>query len=122
MQEAFLVLGKFPNSFLMGDFNFDSSWTKEQAAIDPAYDDIYLSLKGGKEAFTMAATPYFPQWRPDKILAHKSSAWKPQAIKIIGNFSIPSFKEENPQAIAEDAKVRTPSDHLGLYATFTFSE
>jgi len=122
MQEAFKVLSKYPNSFLMGDFNFDSSWTNEQAAIDPAYSDIYLDLNGGKEGFTMAATPYFPQCRLDKILAHKSSAWRPQSIKVVGNFSIPSFKAEDPAAIAGDGKVRTPSDHLGLYSTFNFTQ
>lgn len=55
----------------MGDFNFDSSWTNEQASIDPDYDDIYLTLNNGVETFTMAKTPSFPAWRPDKILVNK---------------------------------------------------
>lgn len=57
----------------MGDFNFDSSWKLEQANINEEYDDIYLTMNNGEETFTMAKTPLFPAWRPDKILVKKSS-------------------------------------------------
>ncbi len=59
----------------MGDFNFDSSWKKEQANIDPEFDDIFLTLNAGSEGFTMPACGRCPPWRPDKIVAKKSSKW-----------------------------------------------
>eukprot|EP00347_Sterkiella_histriomuscorum_P019482 403341465 len=108
------------NGFLMGDFNFDSSWRSEQANIDKEFEDIYLTLNQGVESFTMPKTPEFPQWRPDKILVKKSSKWKPKSIDIIGRFSIPSFKLEDPLQIQVDQKVRTPSDHYALFTVFEF--
>ncbi len=91
MQIAFEALAPFTNAMLMGDFNFDSSWIKEQANIDKSYDDVYLTLNEGVEGFTMAKTPRFPAWRPDKILIKKESKWQTKQINIIGRFPIPSF-------------------------------
>lgn len=114
------MIKKVKNSFLLGDFNFDSSW-KEQDNIDPEYDDIYLSLNGNKETFTMPKNPFFPSWRPDKIVVNKNSSWKASNIAIFGKFSIPSFKNEDIMLVEEDNKVRTPSDHYGIYAIFNFN-
>ena len=75
MRIAFEVLNMFEDAMLMGDFNFDSSWTKEQTAIDKNFDDIYLTLNDGVETFTMPKNPRFNAWRPDKILLKRSSAW-----------------------------------------------
>lgn len=48
------------NGFLMGDFNFDSSWKNEQANISKDFDDIYLTLNDGVESYTMPKNPLFP--------------------------------------------------------------
>ena len=104
----------------MGDFNFDSSWKQEQQCIDAEFDDIYLTLNKGIESFTMPSNGHFKAWRPDKILARKTSSWNPKQISIIGKFSIPSCAHEDPLSIAYDSKVRTPSDHYGLYSIFDF--
>lgn len=68
----------------------------------------------------MAQTPKFSPWRPDKILANKSSNWIPKSIDIIGRFPIPSFSDEKVEDTRLDSKVRTPSDHYGLVAVFEF--
>jgi len=47
MDIAFPILKLFKNSMMMGDYNFDSTWLSEQACIDNAFDDIYLSLNNG---------------------------------------------------------------------------
>lgn len=118
MKIAFEVINMFEDAILMGDFNFDSSWTKEQAVIDKGFDDIYLALHAGVETFTMPKTPRFGAWRPDKVLLKRSACWVAKHIKVIGKFSIPTFKEEDPMLIVSDGRVRTPSDHYGLYAVF----
>ncbi len=53
MNVSFPILSLFPNSFMMGDFNFHSTW-KEQKVIDENnFDDNFLTLNQGKESFTM---------------------------------------------------------------------
>jgi endonuclease/exonuclease/phosphatase family metal-dependent hydrolase len=91
MATAFETIKLSKNAFLMGDFNFDSSWKSEQASIDPEFEDIFLTLNKNVESPTMPPTPDFPAWRPDKILSRRSSQWKPSSIDIIGKFYIPSF-------------------------------
>ena len=118
MDIAFPILKQFKNSMLMGDFNFDSRWPNEQAGIDPNFDDIYLTLNHGVESFTMPADEYFSASRLDKIVVNKSSYFKPETINIIGRFPIPSFSGQDIMLVEQDRKVRTPSDHYGLYATF----
>ena len=94
----------------MGDFNFDSTWTDEQNAIDKDFDDIYLTLNNGKESATMLKKGRFKGWRPDKVLLKKKSNLKPKSIDIIGKYDIPSIKEENGYY-----HIRTPSDHFGIF-------
>lgn len=91
MNVSFPILSLFPNSFMMGDFNFHSTW-KEQKVIDENnFDDNFLTFNQGKESFTMPVCNEWDAWRPDKILTNKSSAWLCKQINIIGGFNIPSF-------------------------------
>ena len=53
MNIVFPLLKTVNDSFMMGDFNFDSSWTSEQENIDKDFDDIFLTLNDGKESYTM---------------------------------------------------------------------
>jgi len=99
MKIAFEVLNSYQDAMLMGDFNFDSSWTKEQAQIDKNFEDVFLALNQGVETFTMPKTPSFAAWRPDKILLKKDSPWKAKHISVLGRFSIPSFKNEDPMLV-----------------------
>jgi hypothetical protein len=92
MNTSFPILKTVNNSMLMGDFNFDSSWKAEQAAIDPSFDDIYLTLNNGIESPTFPPSDGFPASRLDKIVCNKSSSWLPTQIYIIGRFPTPSFK------------------------------
>lgn len=90
--ESFRLLTCVNDSFIVGDFNFHSTWTAEHTTITESnFTDVYLDLSGDQEGFTMPRTPYFPEWRPDKILASKSSSWKASLISTFGMFSIPSF-------------------------------
>lgn len=91
MKVSFPILSLFPNSFIMGDFNFHSTWKEQKVINEHNFDDVLLTLNQGKESFTMPACSDFPPWRPDKILNNKSSAWRCKQINIIGGFNIPSF-------------------------------
>jgi hypothetical protein len=74
----------------MGDFNFDSTWKQEQSTItDNGFTDVYLDLHY-EESPSMAKTPKYSPWRPDKvIMPSNGSIWKPSQIEIFGKFSIP---------------------------------
>ncbi|CDW71855.1 UNKNOWN [Stylonychia lemnae] len=122
LEISFPILSIVDDAFLMGDFNFNSTWKLEQANISKDFDDVFLTLNNGVESFTMQKTPRFSAWRPDKILAKKSSKWKAEFIQRIGLFCIPSFAGENVNDIETDQKVRTPSDHMGLFSIFKLNE
>ena len=72
MAISFPILKQVNDSFIMGDFNFHSTWP-EQKCIDSDFDDIYLTFNQGQESFTMPPSGNFPAWRPDKILSRKCS-------------------------------------------------
>ena len=76
MGVSFPILNKFPNSFMMGDFNFHSTWEEQKVITENNFDDVYLTLNHGKESFTMPDCGNFPPWRPDKIINNKSSKWE----------------------------------------------
>ncbi len=46
MEIAFSSLSKSEDALLMGDFNFDPSWKKEQDCIDKHYTDLFLHAGG----------------------------------------------------------------------------
>ena len=73
MKVSFPILDKFSNSFMMGDFNFHSTWPEQKVIDENNFEDVFLALNSGIESFTMPECGHFPPWRPDKILSNKSS-------------------------------------------------
>ena len=62
MEIVFKVLENSKNSILMGDFNFDSSWKKEEDWILKEYIDLYLMSeeeRSSKIGFTMPSNGYY---------------------------------------------------------------
>lgn len=54
-------------SIVVGDYNFDNSWTKEyQVIIDNGFHDVLTDFISSS-AHTMYKTKRFKAWRPDKI-------------------------------------------------------
>jgi endonuclease/exonuclease/phosphatase family metal-dependent hydrolase len=72
MEDTFELLGSADcEAFVVGDFNFDNSWTQEYKVFDDAgYSDVLSQFlpDSGKDSFTMFPTKRFKAWRPDKIL------------------------------------------------------
>ena len=63
-----MLLKEHPNSVIVGDYNFDSSWKAEESVItDNGFEDIVHKFIDCKKE-TMLKTPRFPAWRPDKIV------------------------------------------------------
>lgn len=117
LEISFKMLDHADNALLMGDFNFDSSWTQEEKNINDKYKDCWFehqkmyNLKD-EERFTMPASGHFPPWRPDRILyrgkANGSFNFELDFFEILGKNPIEQDNENN--------HVKTPSDHYGLYA------
>lgn len=109
------------DAIFMGDFNFDFSWKDEVSHIDwDCYLDIWRELKDTSEDnFTMNGTTQFKPVVFDHVLMSKSSNFKPEYITRVGNFCCRNFSSDLIDEIREDDVVRTPSDHLGLYAIIT---
>ena len=107
------------DSIFMGDFNFDYKWKDESTHLDrDNYSDLWEELKDPKEeAYTMNGTTLFKPVVLDHILLSKNSAFAPEFITRVGNFCCRNFSHDLIDEIREDDVVRTPSDHLGLYAT-----
>jgi hypothetical protein len=117
---SFSLLNESANSFLMGDFNFDSTWENEENNIDKNFKDCWFEYRfkhnlDNEDRYTMPKNEYFSAWRPDRIL-YKSNdnILELDYFEIIG-------KEEIPQNIL-DNKVKTPSDHYGLFALFNLKK
>ena len=104
----------------MGDFNFDYAWSSEKNTRDHAfkyYTDLWETLRDPEEeSFTMFKTPKYKEVTFDHVILSKESNFEPYHISRVGNFCCYSYKNDDPKDIAKDAIVRTPSDHLGLYA------
>lgn len=92
MNLSFPILKHFNNSFIMGDFNFHSTWPEQKVIDENNFDDVFLTLNSGKEALTFPSEGV----RLDKIVCNKTGKWKGEQIYIIGGFSIPSFSKEDP--------------------------
>ena len=110
----------------MGDFNYDPSWEPEKAHIDSAeYENVWETLRPDEtDAFTMNFTPRFSRWFPDRILIKTGSDFEPTFVDRVGVAACASFvkKGESADKIKKDGIVRTPSDHMGLVAVFSFKE
>ena len=101
----------------MGDFNFDYKWDNEVTHIDwDVYTDVWWKLIDGyEECWTMAKTSYWNSVTFDHIIL-SSKLFKPMFITRVGNYCCRNFKENTQGETANDSIIRTPSDHLGLYA------
>jgi tyrosyl-DNA phosphodiesterase 2 len=112
---SFEILNKSENAFLMGDFNFDSSWKNEEANINENFKDCWFELRdknklNDEDRFTMPATSQFSAWRPDRILFKHSDLFELEFFEIIGKDVIEQDVPNN--------QVKTPSDHYGLFSMF----
>ena len=79
------------HSVVVGDFNFSSSWKKEEAVLtDNGFKDVMHDLVA-KNQFTMPKKGSFPPWRPDKVVMEASNGtnqrkhWKATKAVIVGN-------------------------------------
>ena len=126
------ILKDQPNSIILGDFNFDNQKEYEQNITAHGFVDIIKEkfqtlLQDEKFDFTMHKSPRFPSWRPDKIIvpvvseeATKSQQFSIEAVDCqkVGTFALPPYEQEDPEWVADDGVVRTPSDHMALIGDF----
>jgi tyrosyl-DNA phosphodiesterase 2 len=109
----FPLLEKSEHSVVMGDFNFCSSWTWENANIDSCYQDMWSVLRSDEPGYTedtdinlmrLQQTQKKKKVRFDRILLRSSSpGWRPKSIQLLGTKPIsPAY----PNVF--------PSDHFGL--------
>lgn len=106
------------DAIFMGDFNFDFSWPDEGQNVDfDNYCDFWRELRDPSEDdFTMNGTTRFKPVALDHILMCRHSQFAPSYIQRVGNYCVRNFRRDHINDIREDDVVRTPSDHLGLYA------
>ena len=115
LETSFNLLNKSKNAFLMGDFNFDSSWKNEECNIDKNFKDCWFESRdknnlNDEDRYTMPKTDQFSAWRPDRILFEDENLFELDFFEIIGKDPI---EQDNPNNF-----VKTPSDHYGLFAMF----
>jgi endonuclease/exonuclease/phosphatase family metal-dependent hydrolase len=102
---------------LMGDFNFDYEWENEVTHVDwDNFTDLWRELKPDEKGHTMKMDSYFPAVTFDHILLTNTEHFEAGYIQIVGDFCCRNFKEGEMDKVSIDGKIRTPSDHLGLYA------
>lgn len=108
------------DAIFMGDFNFDFKWPDEYVSVDwDTYQDLWRTLKDSKdEDYTMNGTSRFRPAALDHIIISKNSQFIPDFIQRVGNYCWRNFDGDSIHEIREDDIVRTPSDHLGLYAVW----
>jgi len=121
LAEIFPLLSKSEHSVLMGDFNFCSSWNRENANIDSSYQDLWAVLRSGEPGYTedtdinlmrLHLAGKEKQVRFDRILLCSfSSQWQPQSIKLLG-----------VKPISQKYRYRKvfPSDHFGLVGSIAW--
>lgn len=102
------------HAILLGDFNFDPSWTEENNRLDPDYEDVWTRLRGNEPGYTEDTDINLMRLeqkdddvrkvRFDRILL-RSSTWQPTCIQMLGT-----------EPISPQQKNVFPSDHFGLAA------
>ncbi|KAM3136940.1 hypothetical protein pb186bvf_011025 [Paramecium bursaria] len=115
LQISYKQFEQYQNVIMMGDFNFDGEENKQN--LSDQYIDIWPFLRQ-ETGNTMKQTSKFAAWRPDRIIMKKGGYLTPSLIEIVGDYDIPFFKDKE---VHPDI-VKTPSDHLGLYAVFTLQQ
>ena len=102
------------DAVLCGDFNFCSSWRKENATLDPEFVDLWPALRGGAPGYTEDTDVNAmlrnvkggeKNVRFDRILL-RGTRYRPRAVELLGT-----------APIAPSAPDVFPSDHFGLAAT-----
>lgn len=102
------------DALLAGDFNFCSSWPKENANIDPAFVDLWPALRGRAPGYSEDTNINVmlrnvkgghKTVRYDRVLLRSRGAWRPKSIELLGT-----------APIAENMPDVFPSDHFGLVA------
>lgn len=108
----------------MGDFNFDYKWDTERNHFDwDKFIDIWEELKDpSDQSYTMPNTPYWPAVTFDHIILTKSCQFEQRFIERVGNYCCRNFDNSELHEIQNDNIVRTPSDHLGLFADIVLKE
>ena len=117
---------------VVGDFNFHSTSKKEEQVLtDNGFKDAMHDFVPASEP-TMLKSKRFRAWRPDKVVAQiqptlfssqqKYPFWKVKSATIVGKEALESYKakSEEPALVAQDGKIRTPSDHFGIVADMCF--
>lgn len=115
----FPLLSKLEHSVLMGDFNFCSSWVRENANIDSSYQDLWAVLRSNEPGYTedtdinlmrLQLKQKEKKVRFDRILLCSSSSdWQPQSIQLLGT-----------QPISKEHSNVFPSDHFGLMGSIAW--
>ena len=82
-------------------------------------------------ALKTKGSPKYPAWRPDKVVTQPHPKWnkkikpywQPSSARIVGQNATPAFKAKGEETtlVWEDGIVRTPSDHYGIVAEFTYT-
>jgi len=108
---------QYPRAFILGDHNFD--WDSENKNIIPEHMDTWKVLHPDDPGYTMAKTPKYPAWRPDRILIKKDAGFTPIMIERLGMNPIPKYDHTKP---SNPYEIKTPSDHYGLEAIVELDE
>ncbi|MEC4895392.1 MAG: endonuclease/exonuclease/phosphatase family protein [Oscillatoria sp. PMC 1051.18] len=119
LAKIFPVMENADYAVLMGDFNFCSSWTEENAKIDRSYQDLWSALRSDEAGYTedtdinimrLEQKGKAKQVRFDRILLRSSyPGWQANTIKLLGREPI---SPELPNVF--------PSDHFGLLGNLTY--
>jgi len=109
---------KNADGIFMGDLNFDLKWKDEGKNLNSTlFTDLWEELRDeDEEGFTMNGTSRFSPVALDHVILSKNSQFKGEFIQRVGNYCCRNFGTDLINEIREDDVVRTPSDHLGLYA------
>lgn len=111
IQPALAALG---DAVLCGDMNFQPDDPIENAALDPAFVDVWPALHPDDPGYTadsainkmrFALKPALSRKRIDRVFLH-GRRWRPSTIELVGTEPI-------------DIDGTFPSDHFGLACTLT---
>lgn len=116
----FPELKKAPQSLLMGDFNFCSTW-EENDQLDPSFSDVWQQLRPAEPGYTEDTDINLMTYndkgkekrvRFDRILLHSAEkGWQPSNVRLLGT-----------EPITPDQPEVFPSDHFGLVADFEWKD
>lgn len=112
LEALFTELERYPRAIILGDFNFCSSQTEENANLDPRYLDLWAHLHPNEAGYTedtqinsmrLARTRKTKQVRFDRVLLRDDArGWSADGIDLLG------LRPLGPELFI--------SDHFGLLA------